>query len=235
MSEPLLTRYLQPLLAGRRAECFGVIAEALDAGRRADQIACDVVWPAMLQLDRLYRDDRIDAATNNMAARINRTVADQLQARLPRGASNGKRIMVVCSNELREGIGAEILSDLFQAAGWDVYLLGADVPHDELLQTVGKLCPDTLLIYGSQPHEIPNVRRLVEMIRDIGVCPTMNIVAGGGVYGRVDALWQEIGADAVVREPREALQVVSELEPAKPGRRPLGIVKKRRRKRKVAV
>ncbi len=235
MPEPLLTRYLQPLLAGRRAECFRLIAEALDAGTRPEHIACDVVWPAMLQLDRLFRDDRIDAAINNMAARINRTVADQLQAHLPCGVPNGRRLVVVCSDELREGIGAEILSDLFQAEGWDVYLLGADVPHDELLHTIGKLCPHALLIYGSQPHEIPNVRRLVEMIREIGVCPTMNIVAGGGVYGRVDALWQEIGADAVVCEPREALHTISTLEPAKPGRRPLGIVKKRRRKRKVAV
>ncbi len=235
MPEPLLTRYMQPLLAGRRAECFDIIAQALRQRQRPEQIAYEVIWPAMVQIEHLYRDDRIDSAISNMAARINRTITDQLQAHLPRKAPNGKRMIVVCSEEPHEEIGAEILADLFQADGWEVYLLDNQVPHDELLQLVGQLRPEVLLIYGSQPHQVPNVRRLVETIRDIGLCPTMNIVASGGVFNRVEALWQEIGADVHVEHPRDALRVINDLPPRQPGPRRIGIVKKRRRKRKIAV
>ena len=235
MPEPLLTRYMQPLLAGRRAECFGLVSAAIDRDHMAEEVIHEVVWPAMTQIERLYRDDRIDAAIANMACRINRTVADQLQVHLPRWAPNGKRIIIACADEPREEIGAEMLADLFQSDGWDVYFLGAGVPHDELLRLVGELRPNVLLIYGTQPPEVPNVRRFVELIREIGVCPTMNIVASGGVFNRVDGLWQEVGADVFADNPRDVVKIVGNLEPRKPGPRRPGIVKKRRRRRKVAV
>jgi len=235
MSEPLLTRYMQPLLAGRRAECFTLIADAIDRGYDAGQVAYDVVWPALAQVERLYRDDRVDRAIDNMACRINRTVTDQLQTHLPKRLPNGKRIIITAADEPREEIGAQMLADLLQSDGWDVYLLGAGVPHDELLRLVGQLCPTVLLIYGTQPPEVPGVRRLVELIREIGVCPTMNIVASGGVFNRVDGLWQEVGADVFAELPRQVVRTVNELEPRKPGPRRLGIVKKRRRRRKAAV
>jgi methanogenic corrinoid protein MtbC1 len=235
MSEPLLTRYMQPLLAGRRAECFKLVADALNDGCVAENLAYDVVWPATVQVDRLYRDDRIDAAIENMAGRINRTIANQLQVHLPKGAPSGNRIIITCPNEHCEEIGAQILADLLQSNGWDVYLIDAEVPHDELLRLVGELRPNVLLIYGTQPQQVPNIRRLVEIIREIGVCPTMNIVTSGGVFARVDGLWQEVGADVFVEQPRDAVKVLNELEPRKPGPRRMGIVKKRRRRRKVAV
>jgi len=232
MPEPLLTRYMQPLLAGRRAECFSLIVDAIDRGHAAEQVIHDILWPAMSQTERLYRDDRIDRAVENMACRINRTVAAQLQAHLPRSMPNGKRIIVTCARESREEIGAQMLADLFQSHGWDVYFIGAGVPHDELLHLVGQLHPTVLLIYGTCPCEVPAVRQLVELIREIGVCPTMNIVVSGGVFNRVDGLWQEVGADISASLPREVIQIVSELEPRKPGPRRPGIVKKRRRRRK---
>ena len=235
MSEPLLIRYLQPLLAGRRAECFDLIQEALQQGKPPDSISFDVIWPAMLQVERLFRDDRIDVAVNNMACRINRTVTDQVQAHLPKKTRNDRRIIIVCAEDEREAIGGQMLADLFQADGWDVYLLSAAIPDDELLKLVGNLRPEALMIYGTQPPEVPHVRRFVELIREIGVCPSMNIVASGGVFNRVDGLWQEVGADAFVEQPNEVVQSVNELAPRIPGHRKIGIVKKRRRRRKVAV
>lgn len=235
MSEPMLTRYMQPLLAGRRAECFELVSDALQGDYLAEDVVYDVVWPAMTQLDRLFRDDRVNAAINNMAWRINRTVADQLQARLPRNLPNGRRALITCSDEPCEEIGAQMLADLLQSSGWEICFVGAGVPHDELLKLVGEVRPHVLMIYGTRPAEIPSVRQMVELIRDMGVCPTMNIVVSGGVFDRVEALWQEIGADATVGEPRAAVSAINDLPPRVPGPRKLGIVKKRRRRRKVAV
>ena len=195
MPEPLLTRYMQPLLAGRRAECFELIARALDGGHDPERIAYDVVWPAMAQVERLYLDDRIEATIDNMSCFINRTVVDQLQHRLPKRTPNGRRVLITSPEERRAEIGAQMLADLCQADGWEVFLVGTSVPHDELLKLVGELRPSVLMIYSTQPHQVPETRRLVELIREIGVCPTMNILASGGVFDRVDGLWQEVGAD----------------------------------------
>jgi methanogenic corrinoid protein MtbC1 len=233
MPEPLLTRYLQPLLAGRRAECFSVIHQALDDGREAERVLRDVVWPAMAQLERLYRSDRIDTVTDNMACRINRTVADQLQRRLPQRAPNGRRIVITCADEPREELGAQMMADLFQADGWDVYFVGGQTPEDELLALVGRLRPDGLLIFGTSPQSVPATRELVRMIREIRVAPHMNVLVSGGVFNRADGLWREVGADIFCETAEGVLTQANEMRPRDPNRVHVGVVKQRRRQRKT--
>jgi methanogenic corrinoid protein MtbC1 len=233
MSEPLLTRYMQPLLAGRRAECFDLINRAVEGGLAPEQLIRDVIWPSLAQIERLHDDDRINIATEHMAVRINRTMADQLQARLETRPPNGRRMIVSCADGEPEELGAQIAADLFQADGWEVYFLGGGVPADEVLTMVGRLAPHTLLVFGTRPEGVPGVRQLVVMIRDIGVGQTMNIIVSGGIYNRADGLWQEVGADFVAPTATEALTLANDLGPRKPKPMPLGVVKKRRRRRRA--
>jgi methanogenic corrinoid protein MtbC1 len=233
MPEPFLTRYLQPLLAGRRAECFELIADALRNGLSADELICDVVWPAMAQVERLYRDDRINTATEHMACRINRTAADQLQAHLPKQPPRGRRLLIACADATHEELGAQMVGDLFQADGWEVFLVGGGVPEDEILAMVGQLRPQVLLIFGAHPEAVPITRAMIERIREVGTCPTMNIVVIGGIFNRADGLWREVGADACCDNLRSVLATANELGPRPPNAPRLGVVKKRRRRRKT--
>lgn len=233
MSQPLLTRYLQPLLAGRRSECFELIHDALKAGAAAESVLNDVVWPAMVQVERLFNDDRINTAIENMACRINRTVADQVQTRLPKFPANGRRALITCAEEMRQELGAQMIADLFQARGWEVFFIGGGVPHDEILSLVGELRPHVMVVFGTSAGGVPAARRMIEIIRDIGVCPTMNIIVSGGVFNRADGLWQEVGADVFAPDAHSVLTLADETPARIPGPARLGIVKKRRRRRKA--
>jgi methanogenic corrinoid protein MtbC1 len=235
MPEPFLTRYLQPLLAGRRAECFELIAAALRNGTSPEKLICEAVWPAMAQVERLYRDDRINTAAEHMACRINRTVADQLQVHLPKKPPLGKRVLIACADGGHEELGAQMVGDLFQAAGWEVCFIGGGVPDDEVLAMVGQFRPQVLLIFGAHPDAVPATRSLIERIREVGTCPTMNIVVIGGIFNRADGLWREIGADACCEDLQDALTTAGDLAPRTPNAPRLGLVKKRRRRRKTAV
>ncbi len=235
MSEPFLMRYMQPLLAGRRAECFDLVTEAVQKGIPAEKLMCDVIWPAMAQIERLYDDDRINRALEHMAARINRAVADQLQVHLPQKPPAGKRVLVASADAPGEELGAQIIADLFQADGWEVYFVGGGVPDDEVLGLIGQLRPEILLIFGAHPEAVANTRAMIGRIREVGVCPTMNVLVTGGIFNRADGLWQEIGADAFCQSPRGVLATANELGPREPHVQPLGIVKKRRRRRKAVA
>jgi len=232
MSEPLLTRYLQPLLAGRRAECFHLVNNWLSAGTPARDLVYDVLWPAMTQVDRLYRGDRITVLQENMASRINRVVADRLQHQLPHGPARHRQLIVLCTEEPREELGAQMLADLLQADGWDVYFAGQGAPDDEILELVGRLRPAAMLIFGSRPQAVPHIRRLVDHIREVGVCPTMNVIVSGGVFNRAEGLWREVGADFFSESPRDLVTELAALPPRTPGTPRVGVVKKRRRRRR---
>jgi methanogenic corrinoid protein MtbC1 len=232
MPEPFLTRYMQPLLAGRRAECFRLITDELSNGTSAETLICDVIWPAMMQIERLYCDDRINTAVEHMACRINRTVADQLQVHLRTAPPNGKRALLACADGPHEELGAQMVGDLFQADGWEVYFVGGGVPEDEILAMVGHLRPEVLLIFGAEPEAVPNTRAMIERIREVGVCPTMNIVVTGGIFNRAEGLWRELGADAYCETLRSVRDTANELGPRVPHTPRVGLVKKRRRRRK---
>jgi len=230
----IFTQYLEHLLNGCRAEARELIFGAQDRGVATSKLLKAVIWPAMVQIEKLYREDRISRITEHMATRINRSLADQLQVYLRREPKTGRRLIVTCGDGEIEELGAQITADLFEAEGWTVWFLGAGVPNDEILQFVGEIHPDILCIYGTQPAGVPDARKLIELIREIGVCEQMQILAVGGVFNRADGLAEEIGADLFATSAEQALRTVE----AHPVRVPKPDVpqsgRRRKRKRKAA-
>ena len=231
-STPVLEEYITPLLAGNRTRCRQLVNEQLDAAVDPTIVYHDMLWPAMERVAKLYRADRINIASESMATRINRSIADQMQLRLTPQPSIGKRIIVMSAPGESEELGAQMSADLFEARGWDVYFLGGGIPNDEILSLVGQLRPDILLVFGTKPSGVPAVRQLIDLIREIGVNPTMNIMVSGGVFGRADALWKEVSADLFTKNAKEAIPMAEQVEPRKPEPPRMGAPKKRRRRRR---
>ncbi len=231
----LLEDYIEHLIAGNRIEARKLIEKQLAEVTEAAKLYETLLWPAMDRVEKLYRGDRINAAAEHMATRINRGIADQLQAHLKRQEPNGKRVLITCAEGEPEELGAQMCADLFEARGWQVYFLGSGVPNDEILNLVGQLSPDLLLVFGTQPSGVPGVRRLVDLIREIGVAETMNIMVSGGVFNRADGLWKEVNADLIARTVHEAIPVAESAVPRTPTVKVSGVAKKRRRRRRPAI
>lgn len=225
--------YMVPLLAGNRPACREILRRHKVAVPDPVTAYHELLWPAMERVEKLYRADRINLASEHMATRINRSIADQLQAQLSRSVPNGKRVLITCADGEPEELGAQMCSDLLEADGWDVYFLGGGVPNDEVMNLSGQLRPDILLVFGTQPTGVPGVRRLIDLIRGVGLNPTMNIVVSGGVFNRTDGLWKEVNADHFVKNAADLLKMVADISPRVPSDRPVSTVKKRRRRRRV--
>jgi methanogenic corrinoid protein MtbC1 len=224
-------RYLDSLLSGDRNRCRAVIEEILQSGTPANSVYIDVIWPITAEIEQLLRSDRITPTQEHLATRINRTIVDQLQNKLPRRPAKNKKI-VVCSSlaELQE-LGAQMTADLFESDGWEVRFLGGGLNNDDILAFINEYSPDILLIYGSTPKQAPNVRQLIDIIKDVNAWPEMRIMLSGGVFNRAEGLWEEIGADLFAATPFEALHKASNDSPAEHyERRTLKRRKKRRQK-----
>ena len=138
---PVFDQYMESLLAGNRQTCRTIIQRELQNGDTAEHLLHHVVWQSMERVDRLYRAHRINAATEHMAVRINRCAATQLHAGLQYLPSNGRRIMVASAEGEMQEINGQVLADLFEARGWEVYFIGGGVPNDEVLTLVGAVAP----------------------------------------------------------------------------------------------
>lgn len=226
-TEVVLERYLDTLLKGDRKACRTVIEESLQTGTPANSVYSDIIWPIMVEIEHLVRSDKITSTQEHLATRINRTIVDQLQNKLPRKPHKGKRIVISCAQAELQELGAQIMADLFESDGWEVKFLGAGLTNDDILAFIHENAPDILLIYGSEPKQAPEIRQLIDTIRDINAWPNMRIMVSGGLFNRAEGLWQEIGADLFAATALEAIQMASQDAPIEPEAEPIS----RRRKK----
>jgi methanogenic corrinoid protein MtbC1 len=205
----ILEQYLTKLLEGDRSACRAIIETTLQSGIPANTVYMDIIWPIMLEINRLHEKDIISSAQEAFATRINRTIVDQLQNKLPRRPDRGKRI-VVCSTSAEQGeLGAQMTSDLFESDGWESRFLGSSVDNDDILSFVHDYRPDVLVLYGVAAGEAPRIRALIDKIKSVNACPGMKIMVSGGLFNRAEGLWEEIGADMFAATGSEAVRVAT--------------------------
>jgi len=229
-TEELFETYLEALLKADRSAARDVIRRALGMGHKAQVAYEQLLWPAMERIDQLLREEQISLVTEHFATRINRFLADQIQTQLLRREKRDKKALVLCAPNEPEELGAQMISDLLEADGWDCCFLGGGVPQDEILELVGSIRPDLLVIYGTKPAGTPGVRQMIDKIRDVGACPMMNVMVGGGIFNRVEGLWEEINADFWAATARDAVKIAGQAEQKEHLPRIPGAPKKRRRR-----
>lgn len=230
--ENLDRAYTENLLAGNRRACRAIIHQALAQGSVPADLYENLLWPAMENVEKLWKDDRINRATEQLATRINRMIADQLQGLLAGAPASGKKALLLCAPNEPEELGAQMICDMLEARGWEVYFLGGGVPDDEVLMLIGLHRPDMLIIYGTRPDDTPAIRGLIDNVRHVDPCPEMNIMLTGGIFARTDGLWNEVKADLFASDLRDTIEIVTTADPRDP-QAPNTPVRRRRRRRPV--
>ncbi len=223
----LIERYLSALLEGDRNQSRTVIEETLQSGVPANRVYMDIIWPIMIELDKLYHQEMINSAQEAIASRINRVIVDQLQNKLPHKPKRNKRIVVSSNPEEAAELGGQMVADMFESDGWNVRFIGGKVDHEDILSFIHGFKPDILLFYGLSASQTPEIRNLIDRIRSINAWPEMRIMLSGGVFNRAEGLWEEIGADLFAPNAEDAIRIASteETDVQKPQR----TIKRRKR------
>ncbi|MEM9753870.1 MAG: hypothetical protein AAF916_10880, partial [Planctomycetota bacterium] len=94
--------------------------------------------------------------------------------------------------------------------------------------------PDLLVHFATLPQQLPNVRELIDYLRDVNSCPNMQVMCCGGVYKRAEGLAEEIGADLWADNAAAAV-TVAEANPHRKASVDQQTVGKMRRVRKQAA
>jgi len=231
VKQNILARYLEPLLQGDRRACRAVIEEALQSGIPANSVYVDIVWPVMVEIEKLLRADKISPVQEHLATRVNRTIVDQLQNKLPRRPRRYKKMVVCCAPDELQELGAQMITDLFESDGWEVRFLGGGLTNDDILAFIHEYSPAVLSIHGTTPRQAPDVRRLIDTIKSVNAWPEMRIMVSGGLFNRAEGLWQEMEADLYAATAVEALHLAASDKPVTHGEQ--RTINRRRKRRQV--
>ncbi len=207
MNEEITTeRLFQALVTGDRRGAREIVNEVRGEGLTAEELTHRLYWPALEMINQLFRADQLATISHHYATRLLRTLVDQAQGEYAQRERRGRKIVMFCGRGEVEDLAGQLAADLVEADGYEVYFSGGGVANDEILSEVGRHRPDVLLMFGSSPADAPHIRQLIDRIRTVDACPTLQIVVGGGVFNRAQGLAEEIGADLWVRDPAELLE-----------------------------
>ena len=174
----------------------------------------DVLWPAYELVERLHRADQMTTLSYRLATRLLRVLVDQTARDLPMTVRNGRTVFAACGPCDADELGAQIAVDLLESAGFTVNFSGGGIPADEIMGQVHQARPDVLLLFASAPSDLPEIRGMIDQMREIGASNGTQVVVGGGVFNRAEGLAEEIGADLWASDPAELVETLL-MEPAR--------------------
>ena len=232
----LFERFFNCLISGDRPGARMVVDQVLDAAACDGQkVLTHLYWPTLERFQKLYRNDQMSNLAYNYATRLLRHLIDQMQLRLKQSERRNTKVLVVSGSDQSEELSAQIASDLLEADGYDVFYAGGGIANDEIIEQIGELNADRLVIFGAVPSMVPHTRQLIDRLHEIGVCPHLQIIVGGGVFNRADGLAEEIGADLWAKDPTELVGVMNEQQERRMAANQRTVGRRRRNTRRNAA
>lgn len=172
-----------------------------------DQLYLDVLTPALNRLvfPEEQQDDMI--WREHLQSAIIRSIIESaypyvLSERKARGINKDKSVVVFCPEEEQHELGARMAADFFTIAGYQTTYLGARTPIKTLLNGLGSLKPDIVVISVTNSFNLFAAKRTVEQIRN-HMEKSLKIYAGGNACSDPASSCQQLGIDGVITDLRK--------------------------------
>lgn len=233
MQQSLLERLFEALITGDRPMARLVAAQARQALGSAQEVITEVFWPTHQTIEKLFRADQLSRMNHHMAVRLLRQLIDQNAAHLTFTYDKQKSILVFCGPNENEELGAQMAVDIMESNGYTVNFGGAGIAADEIIARVNDDKPAILMMFCSAAQDLPDIRQMIDTLREIGASNDTQIAVGGGVFNRAEGLAEEIGADLWATSPMEMAELLV-LEPERRAETTQRTVGRGKRKAKAA-
>ena len=125
---------------------------------------CDTA--GLYEIGSLWERGRISVTQEHLATSISRLALAQLYQHLASQPQNGKLALVACVEDEFHDLGAHMVADLLDMAGFDTRFLGANVPTASLVAAVRAESPQLLVLSATLTANLDALRRTIIAVRD---------------------------------------------------------------------
>ncbi len=203
--------YLDDLLRGERRRAADAVLGAVEGGTPVGDVYLDVIQRSQREIGRLWQLARITVGQEHFCTAASQAVVARLYPWVFSAERAGRSLVAACvGGELHE-LGARMVADFFEMAGWDTYYLGANVPAASILDAIERHGADVVGISATMVAHVDAVRRLVAEIRADARGRRARILVGGYPFNLAEGLWRSVGADGCAADGRDAVTVAERL------------------------
>lgn len=206
--------FADALLRGDEALAADAMSQAIESSFAEDEIDDHIVAPALRLVGDLWAEGELGIADEHLATEISlRVLALQREAfRVARRRASHRVLFAAVEGE-QHVVGLRMAASLALHAGFDVRMLGPDLPIHALLAALGRHEPGVVGLTATMPG---SAARMVEAVETLDAAARgVGIVVGGAavdrrfellpgvtvcrhvsdLVGRVEALVQRAGAN----------------------------------------
>lgn len=199
--------YLADILAARRAAALERIMAAFHNGYPIPDIYRDIFQESLYEIGHLWETNRISVADEHIGTAITQYVMSNLYQHLEiSGIRRGRLVMTGIQGELHQ-VGANMVSDILEADGWDVMFLGANVSPEDVVAAVREHKADLVGISATMQISIPAVIRLVELLGAESGGGALRVLLGGRAFSGLSGLPPGLEGCLIARDLHEAQEL----------------------------
>jgi methanogenic corrinoid protein MtbC1 len=173
-------KFLRNLLLGNRGNCSLIAREYLSKNPNYIEFYELVIKVSLYEVGRLWETNQIGVVTEHLATAITEGILNENFEELISSKRVKRKVIVTCAENEQHQVGAKMVADTFEMAGWDSYFVGASVPASELFRYIDQINPDLIAISLSIYFNLAKLIRLTEKIRTD--YPDLTIIIGGQAF-----------------------------------------------------
>jgi len=180
-------RYTSALCAADAPAVEALVTEALAAGLAPTVIQVGVITQAMKRIGDLWEQGELTIADEHVATGLSNRALLPLQEPLQTAPPRSRERIVLAGIEGQTHVlGLQMVADVLEGAGFEVFYLGADVPSPSLDAFVSEHMPAIVGLTSTQDSDAPRLAAAIVAIHHAH--QAAQIMLGGN---GVPALWRD--------------------------------------------
>ncbi len=168
-----------------------------------------VLTPVQRKLWTLWHAGSISIADEHLASSTTHMVMNRLYPLLPRARAAGRVAVIASVEGNTHELGARMVADYFEIAGWKVVFLGADVPPDVIAEAVDRFGADLVALSASLPDQVRATGATIKAVRSLRRKQPVRVLVGGPAFAGTE--WRRIGADGSTNSAAGAVALAEKL------------------------
>lgn len=205
-------------LSGDAPAANDIVDALMARGLAHDRIFLELITPAARHLGVLWEQDLCDFAQVTCGLAMMHQMIYRLGYESPagpRGEGESERIMLACAPGSQHFLGLTMVADFFRQAGAEV-ILEISSSESELLRAVANEWFDVVGISVALEGQLLALPALIQHVRSHSGNPNVRVVLGGPIFLMQPCKAEDLGADAIFTDAREAVGAVKRLVRASP-------------------
>ena len=163
-----------------------VIRDAIDADLTVAEVDEEIIAPALWLIGDLWQRGEISVADEHLATEISvRVLALEREARRVAGGRPAHLIMLATPAGELHVVALRMVANMLHDAGYEVMMVGADVPAHALASMAGRHRPDVICLSGTMPGSGDQMLISIHEVERLWAGAGF-IVGGRGVTSRME-------------------------------------------------